>query len=168
MAISYPDLQSVFNQQLDFFLSSAGLSTPCLLNLGTNASECPNCIYDNILKKSSNIYKTGGPVNFTRGSICPFCRGSGQQGSAKTVTIQMAILWDYKSWIIKPINLENPDGFVQSICHKSYTPSILQCSDMTVLNTNQNNPVFSLFTEPTPAGLGDQNYIISQWKKIRK
>ena len=169
MSIPYPNLQQLFNQHLDHYLSSAGLSTPCLLNLGnSNLSECPNCIYDSILKQSANIYKTGGPINFPNGSICPYCRGSGQAGSAQSVTINMAILWDYKSWIIKPINLENPTGFIQTICHKNYRTPILQAQDMTVLNTDQNAPIFVLDAEPTPAGLGDQNYIITQWKKIRK
>lgn len=167
--ISYPNLQQLFNQQLDNYLSNSGLSTPCLLNMGTNnLLECPNCFYDNMLKKSSNVYKTGGPISFADGSICPFCRGSGQAGTAQSITINMAVLWDYKSWIIKPINIENPTGFVQTICHKTHRNVILQAQDMTVLNTEQNAPTFTLDSEPTPAGLGDQNYIISQWKKIRK
>lgn len=169
MNISYPNLQQIFNQQLDYYLSNSGLSTPCLLNLGANnLSECPNCIYDNILKKSSNVYKSGGPIAFSEGNICPYCRGSGQSGSAQSITINMAVLWDYKSWIIKPINLENPTGFIQTICHRSHKAVILQSQDLTVLNTDQNSPIFILDSEPTPAGLGDQNYIISQWKKIRK
>jgi len=167
--ISYPNLQQLFNKQLDDYLSSSGLSTECVLNLGaTNITECPNCIYDSMLKKSSGIYKSGGPINFARGNLCPFCRGSGQSGSQQTLTIDMAILWEYKYWIIKPVNIENPEGFVQSICHKNYHKDIIRCIDMTVTNTNINSPIFSLYAEPTPAGLGDQNYIITQWKKIRK
>jgi len=167
--MDYPLYKKLFNQQMDTFLSSSGLSTECVLNYGTkNLSQCPNCIYDSALKKSANIYKTNGPVSFGAGQICPYCRGVGLYGEAKTESIYLAVLWDYKSWIIKPINIENPTGYIQTICHKDYTTKILQAQDITIPSLNPEPATFILDAEPTPAGLGDQNYIISQWKKIRK
>lgn len=168
--MDYPFYQKLFNQQMDSFLASSGLTTECTINYGSkNLSQCPNCIYDVALKKSANIYKTGGPVAFDDHQICPYCRGSGLYGSSQTETIYLAVLWDYKSWIIKPINLENPTGYIQTICSKNYTKKILQAEDMTIKNLESvDSATFILDGEPTPAGLGDQNYIITQWKKIRK
>lgn len=155
---------------MDAFLASSGLTTECVLNYGVkNVTECPNCIYDSALKKSANIYKSGGPISFEDYQICPYCRGAGLYGSQQTENIYLAVLWDYKSWLIKPINLENPTGYIQTICSKNYTTKILQAQDMFIPSVNSpDSPAFILDGEPTPAGLGDQNYIISQWKKTRK
>jgi NAD-dependent SIR2 family protein deacetylase len=164
ISIDYKKLQNIYNDHIDSLISSSGLGTQCLLNHGAkNLSECPNCYYDASLKKSSNKYKNNGPIPFDVNQICPYCRGSGLHGSATTENIPMAVLWDYKSWIIKPINIENPTGFVQTISKKEYTTSIMNCQDMTIGDSS-----FILDGQPTPAGLGDQNYIICQWKKIRK
>jgi hypothetical protein len=167
--MDYTLYKQLFNQQMDAFLQSSGLSTECLLNYGiSDASLCPNCIYDSILKKSANKYKSGGPKQFNSGQICPYCRGVGFYGLEKTESVYLAVLWDYKSWIIKPINIENPVGYVQTICHKQYTTKILTAKDMTIPGLIPDPPTFILDAEPTPAGLGDQNYIICQWKKTRK
>lgn len=167
--MDYPLYKQLFNQQMDAFLASSGLSTECTLNYGiTNMAQCPNCVYDSALKKSANIYKNGGPTTFNPGQICPYCRGVGLYGEAKNESLYLAVLWDYKSWIIKPINLENPQGYIQTICHKDYTTRILQAQDMTILSLTPEPPTFILDSEPNPAGLGDQNYIICTWKKIRK
>jgi hypothetical protein len=167
--MDYPLYKTLFNQQMDAFLASSGLATECLLNYGPkDLEQCPNCLYDPALKKSANIYKSGGPSAFNQGQICPYCRGAGLYGTIKTESIYLAILWDYKSWVIKPINIENPTGYIQAICHKNYTTRILQSQEMTIPSMTPESPTFVLDSEPTPAGLGDQNYIISMWKKIRK
>jgi hypothetical protein len=167
--MDYPLYKKLFNQQMDAFLDSSGLATECLLTYGVkDLEQCPNCLYDSALKKSANIYKTGGPTLFSQGQICPHCRGVGLYGNAKTESVYLAVLWDYKSWVIKPVNIENPQGYIQTICHKSYTSRILQAQEMTIPNMNPDSPTFILDSEPNPGGLGDQNYIICTWKKIRK
>lgn len=164
LPIDYKKLQSLYNNHIDSLIDSSGLGTVCVLNYGSkNLSECPNCYYDSNLKKSSNKYKNNGPIPFSINQICPYCRGAGLYGQIKTENIPMAVLWDYKSWIIKPINIENPQGFIQTIAKKEYGVSISNCQDMSI-----GDSVFILDSQPTPAGLGDQNYIICEWKKIRK
>ena len=75
----YPDfsaLKKVYNNHIDSILASTGLATRCDFNFGTtNLNVCPNCIYDVSLKKSSGKYKSGGPVPFVLGKICPYCNG---------------------------------------------------------------------------------------------
>ncbi|NBU33419.1 hypothetical protein EB077_05960 [bacterium] len=169
MSVNYSDLKKIFNQQMDAFLDSSGLSTECTLNYGSkNLEQCPNCYYDSSLKQSSNKYKAGGPIEFSMGQICPYCRGVGLYGQASQEIIPMAILWNYKNWIIKPINLENPAGYIQTIANKKYGSNIIRCQDISIKTSTDEIATFILDAEPTPAGLGDQNYIICQWKKIRK
>lgn len=167
MNINFLDLQSIFNQQIDLLLSSSGLTTKCQFNFGVSKKNiCPNCIYDPNLKKSSNKYKTGGPVLFGSGKICPYCNGIGFYGEIKTEDAYLAIIWDYKKWINPPTNIAGFDGMIQTISDKKILYSIRQCKDMTVIvNPDLSNPTFTLYSEPNFVGLGDNNYIFCMWQK---
>lgn len=167
MIINFNNLKGIYNNHIDMLLASTGLTTRCQLNFGVSKKNlCPNCIYDPNLKKSANKYKVGGPVEFALGKICPVCNGVGSYGEILSEDVYVAVLWNYKDWINPPSNIANPEGFIQTICSKSLLPKIRQCKDMTVVvNENLANPVFALHEEPNFAGLGDNNYIFSMWKK---
>jgi len=167
----YPDfaaLQNIYDKQMDMLLSSTGLTTKCELNFGISKRQiCPNCIYDPGLKKSSNKYKTGGPVPFSIGQICPYCYGIGFHGEEKTETIYLAIIADHTKWINPPTNIAIPDNMIQSISKIDLYDSFKQCKDMTVLyNATGSNPRYNLYGDPTPAGLGNNKYIFAMWKNI--
>lgn len=168
MSINFPDLQNIYNTQMDLLLANTGLTTKCLFNYGVSKKNiCPNCIYDSNLKKSSNQYKPGGPRPFVSGRICPYCNGVGFYGNTQVEEVYLAVIWDYKDWIIKPINIENPTGMIQTICDRSYYSKFKKCKDMTVVySTSNTNPLFELAEDPNPAGLGDNNYLITNWKRI--
>ena len=168
--MAYPDfyhLQQIFNNQINLLLASTGLTTQCVFNYGiTNINVCPNCIYDVNLKKSSGKYKSGGPVPFALGKICPYCNGVGSLGEIETDTGYLAIIWDYKKWINPPPLIDNPEGYIQTLCSKDYLPQIRRSKDITVIYHNNNaNPIFQLYGEPNPVGLGDNKYLICMWKK---
>lgn len=168
MDINFPNLQAIYNKHIDLLLSSTGLTTLCQFNYGvTNLELCPNCIYDVNLKKSAGKYKNGGPVPFALGKICPYCNGSGSYGIVKSDTGYLGVIWDYKKWINPPPLIDNPEGYIQTICGKEYLSRIRQCKDLVIFyHKNNANPIFQLHGEPTPAGLGDNNYLFTMWKKI--
>lgn len=166
--VNYKSLQNVFKTQMDGLLSSSGLSTECRFNYGiSKPTICPNCIYDVSLKKSSGKYKTDGPIPFALGKLCPYCNGVGSYGETTSDTGYLAIIWDYKKWINPPPTVAINQGFIQTICGKSYLAQIRQCKDMTVLyHTSNDNPTFQLYGEPEPIGLGDNIYLLTMWRKI--
>lgn len=168
MTINFDELQNIYSNQMNLLLARNGLTTRCLLNFGVTRKEiCPNCIFDSNLKKSANRYKTGGPQPFIDGRICPYCNGVGFQGLINVEPIYLAIVWDYKYWINKPANFQNPTGAIQTICSKQYFDKIKQCQDMTVILSDSNaNPLFKLTEEPNPVGLGDNSYIFCNWEKV--
>lgn len=167
MAINFKQLQNIYNNQINSILAIDGLTTECLLNYGISKKNiCPNCLFDVNLKKSSNKYKPGGPVPFILGMICPYCNGIGYYGETTSEQIYLAVLWDHKKWVSPPTNIANPDNYIQTICHKSKLAKIRQAKNITVLlNRALSNPVFELYEEPTPAGLGDNEYLFCMWKK---
>ena len=167
--INFTDLKTIYKQYMDSLLASAGLSTEITFVFGVSKKLlCPNCIFDPNLKKSSNKYKTGGPSQFTLGKICPYCNGIGYAGETNTEIGYLAIIWDYKKWINSPINIAEPDGMIQTICDITYLPSIRQCKEILVNYPGSLNKKhkFQLYGEPNPVGLGDNNYLITMWKKV--
>ena len=165
--IDFQALQKTYNDQIDLLLADNGLTTRCLLNYGITKKElCPNCIYDPGLKKSANKYKVGGPKPFVIGRICPYCNGAGFYGDTQSEEIYLAVIWESKYWIDKPINLQNVSNQIQTICNNSWLSKIKQAKDLTVLYSTTNaNPLFKLIEEPKPAGLGDNNYLVCNWEK---
>ena len=167
--VNFAGLKTLYNNQMDMLLASSGLATEVTFTFGVSKKQlCPNCIFDPNLKKSANKYKSGGPVSFDLGKICPYCNGVGYYGETNTETGYLAIIWDYKKWINPPTNIAISDGMIQTICDKAYLPSIRQCKDIMVLypSTNNKKHKFQLYGEPSPAGLGDNNYIITMWTKV--
>lgn len=167
--IDFDGLQNLYNSQMDMLLANTGLATEVTFVFGiTKKNICPNCIFDVNLKKSSNKYKSGGPTPFSLGQICPYCNGIGYYGETKNETGYLAVIWDYKKWINPPTNTAIPDGMIQTICNKTYLPSIRQCKELIVNYPGNNNKKhkFELYGEPNPNGLGDNNYVICMWKKV--
>lgn len=167
MSVNFPNLQKIYNDQMDLLLSATGLTTKCFLNYGvTKRNICPNCIYDNNLKKSSGVYRSGGPRPFVSGRICPYCNGIGYYGETQGEEVFLAVIANHKDWIIKPTNIENAKNMIQTICSKENFSKFKRCRDMTVVYSETNsNPVYRLAEDPTPAGLGDHNYLITNWEK---
>lgn len=163
---NFSSLQKIYDQQMNMLLSSTGLTTKCQLNFGTTKKNlCPNCIYDPGLKKSSNRYKTGGPVPFAVGQMCPYCYGVGFYGEDKSSIVYLAIIADHSKWINPPINVAIPDNMIQTICKMDLYDDLRQCKSMSVLyNDNGANPSYTLYADPTPAGLGNHNYLFAMWK----
>lgn len=167
--VDFAGLKAIYNNQMDMLLASTGLATEITFIFGVSKKLlCPNCIFDPNLKKSANKYKTGGPVDFSLGQICPYCNGIGYYGETNSETGYLAIIWDYKKWINPPMNIGEPDGMIQTICDKTYLSSIKQCKEIVVVYPGINNKQhkFQLYGEPNPAGLGDNNYIFCMWKKV--
>jgi hypothetical protein len=167
--VDFDALKALYKAQMDMVLASTGLATQVNFNFtGTKRTICPNCIYDPNLKRSSNKYKSGGPIPFTTNQICPYCGGAGFYGEESSTNGYLAIVWDYKKWINAPPNLASPEGMIQTICDITYLPDILKCATMQAVYPSSNNEYhkFELYGEPNPAGLGDNNYLFCMWKKV--
>lgn len=67
------------------------LGKNCRLYYDPTFTECENCYYDTQSKRSSGVYKAGGPTSFTRGMICPVCGGTGGNFTENTEIIKMLI-----------------------------------------------------------------------------
>jgi hypothetical protein len=169
MNIITTDLKNLYKSMIDELLRANSLSLPCKLIYDSSVfTECTNCEIDPISHKSSNVYKSGGPLAFANGQICPYCRGLGGIYTNSSEILDMLVLFDYKYWLNFNSKIHSPDGLVHTICKTVDFPKISKCNKI-IIDTNIVNYTESLFqrnSEPQPAGFGESSYIFTFWKKI--
>lgn len=163
------NFKNLYNNMIDELMRANSLSLPCkLIYEGSKFIECINCHIDPISHKSSNLYKSGGPINFSNGQICPYCNGAGGNYQENTEILNMMVLFDYKYWINFNSKIHSPEGLVQTISKFNDLPKIKNCNRL-VIDTNTQNYTESFYqrnSEPQPCGLGNNSYIFTYWKKI--
>ncbi len=133
----------------------------------TNNSLCPNCIYSPRKKKSSGIYKSGGPIPFPKHSTCPWCGGSGKSSRAVTEDISLRVYWSPKDWI-SAIPVEKPDLSVMVIGHMSDLPK-LEKSDKILLNKDvgaYRKWFCERSGEASPHGLAQDKYFSQMLRRV--
>lgn len=169
MNIVTTDFKNLFNSCIDELLRANSLSLPCkLIYEGSSFDECENCYIDPVSRKSSNRYKSGGPLQFSNGQICPNCRGLGGTYNESSEVLNLLVLFDYKYWLNFNSKIHSPDGLVQTISKLEDFPKIQKCQKI-IIDTNISNYTESYFernSEPQPAGLGSSSYFFTYWKKI--
>jgi hypothetical protein len=169
MNIITSDLKNLYKSFIDELLRENSLSLPCkLLYDSSSFTECANCIVDPVSHRSSNMYKSGGPLSFADGQICPYCRGLGGVYSEGSDILNLLVLFDYKSWINFNAKINSPDGLVQTISKLADYPKIKSCNKI-IIDTNISNYTQNYFqrnSDPEPCGFGESSYFFTFWKKI--
>ena len=162
------DLKDTFDDGIKAMLESTGVTTPCRLNFGTTKYVlCDNCIYDPIAKKSANRYLTGGPAPFSNKQICPVCGGAGRIDKESNEEINLMVIWDMKSWIDIGVNINAPEGYIQTISDIDSLPKIKKAKEI-IVNTDIEKFVTHRYIrhiEPVPAGLGRDSFLVTMWKR---
>jgi hypothetical protein len=163
--------KQLYIDAIDALLETTALTLPCqLIFTNTTFAECPNCLFDSMSQRSSNIYQTDGPIPFSQG-ICPYCHGVGTIATDNTTDLSLMVIWNYKDWIGwngVPDDTMTPFGQMQTISKMSTLPDIKNAQEV-IVDTDIINYVkhrFQRSSEPTPIGLGDSTYIATMWKRI--
>lgn len=165
------DLKNIYKNMINELISPNGLTNKCTLLFNNGSSDyCDNCLFDPVSKISANIYNGSGPRSFPDYTVCPECLGLGvKQNNTKTKVISLAVIFDSKSFInfdarvgvplSSIVNVPNID--IQTICHKNNALDIRNCSSISI-----NNVSYERTGDVNPAGLGDLDFIFTNWKKL--
>jgi hypothetical protein len=97
------------------------------------------------------------------------CEGTGQRPVTTTETINLMVVWQYKDWIDIGAEIRSPEGMVQTISSIDTLPKIKKANSI-VIDTDIEGYARHEFTragEPTPAGLGRDNFIVTIWERIK-
>ena len=163
MQINFRNLQKTYNSMIDLMLADNGLTTNCTLVYGISKKNiCPNCIFDSLTGKSSNQYKTNGPIPFEQNIICTYCYGIGYVGEETSEeNTYLAVIWDSKKWINFNTDIKDTDNYIQTIASSKLLSKLESVNYILV-----NGQKFEIQQGSAYSGLGDSNYIILTWRKI--
>lgn len=163
------NFKTLFNDAIDTIINQAGLAVPCkLLYSTTDSTFCSNCLYNPITNRSLDKYNGTGPINFPENSTCPICMGFGKIVYDTTEIVYMAAIFDSKYWLNwgpKFVNI--PNLAAQTLCPISLLPKIENATQV-VIDTNianYGNNIYSKAGYPTPMGLGQHRYILTNWTR---
>lgn len=163
--------KQIYRDMITALLEDTALTLPCqLIFADTIFTRCPNCIYDAMSNRSSNIYLAGGPISFTHG-VCPYCHGMGTLPADTTLNMNLMVIWEPKQWVgwtgVKD-NTIVPYGQAQTISTLATLPDLKRCQSL-LIDTNIQQYVKYLYeriTEPGPLGLGSDDFIVTMWKRV--
>lgn len=162
-----PAFKLLHKQAIEALLENDALTVRCVVTLaGTKYTQCVNCIFDAASGKSSNRYKTGGPIAFNQG-LCPYCNGAGRKQVISTDEVYLMPIWDSKKWILSNPNLKTADISVQTMS-KISSFSLLNKTSKIVIDADNEGLKTADFTrvgDPEKIAFGETNFIITNWKR---
>jgi hypothetical protein len=100
------------------------LGSTCTLTFPAKSQECDNCVYDTYARRSSNIYKTGGPIPFTSHNLCPRCQGRGLLSLPVTQTIRLRVYWEPRAWREIGVTIADPQGLCMVLGYMADLPDL--------------------------------------------
>lgn len=164
------ELFTLYNQGVNELIRSQEF-TPVKLVFPSKKVECINCIYDTNSKRSSNIYKTGGPVSFNNGTICPYCRGAGLIENEVSENITAIIIWNKQTWLpteSKAMDWQTASGLVDLYTYIENLPKI-QRANYIIINTviaPYNIYKFKRVGDAQSIGLQQNKYIVQKLERF--
>lgn len=167
------EFKALFTNAIDALLEQQAITLPCQLLYGTEIQTyCPNCVFDIMAKKSSSRYKTGGPISFPNGQICPVCVGAGYIMSDTSEDISMMVIYDSADWVKFTGGRYTPgipEKYTLTFSRLDETYSKIKQAREILIDTSIANVVTNRFQkvdEPTIMGLGESTYILTKWKSV--
>lgn len=158
------ELIEIYQGRIDSLINQLGKNV--LLEFDPIRQPCTNCEFDVIRNRSNGIYKVGGPIPFTRGSKCPYCKGLGFLEIATTKCIKCLIKWS-------PKELRNYDISVSRYTNIVRLKTFLTDADDLVRAKTAiiDYDISSMFVQrvrmlrgPIPVGLREDRYCITFWE----
>lgn len=139
----------------------------CRIYYHTKKIVCPNCIVDTMTYKSTGRYKTGGPISFTNGMICPVCNGDGYKDNEETADIKLKVYYDKKYWRAITANIVSDSTIAQIYGFMSDLPKIEQAKHIVLGTETSGYGQFKVEIDgrPTPFGLTNK-YFLANVKSI--
>lgn len=166
--LPFNKLKNLFNDAINSLFSTDALKVSCTLEYSaTKFNDCPNCIYDNIGRKSSNRFQAGGSIPFPFGQICPVCNGEGKIANESSENVDLLVIHEPKQFIGGlPANLL--DGTIQVIAKRELTAKLEKANTMLAsLSANGFKSLrYERDTPVTPAGFGAEQFVFCNWKRI--
>lgn len=159
-------LITIYQSRIDALINQLGKNV--LLEFDPIREPCPNCEFDTMRKRSTGIYKMGGPRPFARGRRCPYCKGRGFTETAVTRCIKCLIQWNPKDAEDFGIAVAQKKDIVRLKTYLTEADDLIRAKTLIVNYDIADQAKFrvKLLQNPIPVGLREDRYCISFWELI--
>lgn len=165
MSLDLTGVVPIYQDNIDSLIDQLGKNV--ILTLGKITTDCPNCEYDSIRKRSSGRYQSGGPIPFSDGTVCPYCEGRGKIETENTATIKALVKWNPRDFNRMELNINEADVICRLKTYLSDVPNLKRASSIIVDSDARrlSEHRMYLLREPTPVGLQSSRYAVSYWRQ---
>ena len=160
------ELVGIYQSRIDALINQIGKNV--LLEFDPEIDDCPNCQKDNIRRRSTGIYQIGGPIPFTRGRICPYCKGNGELITPVTKCIKCLIKWNPKDANNYGISVKDHRDIVRFKTFTTDVPDLIKAR-FAISNYDIADKIeyrVKLIKQPILVGLRESRYCISFWEVL--
>tara|TARA_Y100000356_G_scaffold101340_1_gene86741 strand:+ start:1427 stop:1918 length:492 start_codon:yes stop_codon:yes gene_type:complete len=163
MAINIP--ASVFEKLNEAILL---FNRTCTLVYPERKDRCGNCIQNTIGGRSVNTYRSGGPIPFNRGSLCPLCGGKGVKLVEETKSVEMRVYHNRRDFINVGFNADIPSNVIQTIGYMSDYDDIIKAKELLVDVGSYRQGRYKRMSEPFVQGFKQNptQYVVVYWERV--
>lgn len=160
------DLIGIYQDRIDSLINQLGKNV--LFIFDPIIEPCTNCIFDTEKNRSTGVYKIGGPIPFTRGHKCPYCKGQGFLERAVEKCVKCLIKWNPKEFKNYGISVQKNHAVVRLKGFLTDAPYMVKAKTAIVDHDIKKSfkLIVRLIQGPIPVGLREDRYIISYWELI--
>jgi len=159
-------LITIYQSYIDSLINQLGKHV--LLEFDSVLTPCPNCEFDLINQRSRGIYISGGPISFSRGSQCPYCKGNGLLETKSEKCIIALTKWSPKEINDFNISVNNDKAIVRLKAFLSESDNLIRAKTA-IIEYDQRSLVVMrarMIRGIVPIGLRDDRYCTSYWELI--
>ena len=140
----------------------------CTLVYPARQQRCENCITNTIGGRSTNFFRTGGPIPFSRGRNCPLCGGSGFKEIDSTESIELRIYYNRKDFIDVGFNADIPNNVIQTVGYTDDYEKLVKAEELLVDVGTHNQGRYKRISEPYNQGFKQNptQYIVIFWERV--
>jgi len=160
------ELITIFQSRIDALINQIGKNV--VLEFDPSVEDCPNCTFSGLKKRSTGIYTIGGPIPFSRGMICPYCKGRGILLTPVQKCIKALIKWNPKDAMDYGISVKDHKDIVRFKTFTSSVPDLVN-ANFAISNYDIVDNVkykVKLIKYPILVGLRESRYCISFWRVL--
>jgi len=160
------DLIQIYQSRIDALINQLGKNVYLIFD--PIIEPCTNCTFDVVGNRSTGIYKIGGPVSFSRGQKCPYCKSVGFLERENAKCIKALIKWAPVEMKNFGISVQKTEGVVRLKTFLTDVPDLVRCK-YAIVNHDIEEILklrVRLIQGPIPVGLREDRYSISFWETL--
>ncbi len=158
--------KATITDALDDIISEFGKD--CRLVYPARWVRCENCLWDAASGRSTNHWRSGGPLPFN-GGPCPLCKGNGQKAQETSEVVRFKCEWDPRKFLypVPGVDLRVRYSVCETKGYMTDLPRVTRCDHMVVQAPVEGivRSKMKLASDPiSPGNIIQGRYWVAKWE----